>query len=218
MRHRTSSSVSRGRFVGVEVTELFVSHEANGSLPQAQESISSGIVRRAQQMYIAAGSRPVHVSLCFGPRSDIRNVDRHDFAAKLCAFVQSLNLDDWQRFVWRPGDASRSLPAAVSYLQALGVPKHVGHWVVARAGWVAPLTNDALQSRVDDKSIRLGSYEDAIRENWLVVVADGTKPSQLFEVRDGFDPRTISSPFSRTFFYGYPDRATIELGVSVRSP
>jgi hypothetical protein len=31
-----------GRLVGVEVTRLFVSHDSNGVLPQAQESISDG--------------------------------------------------------------------------------------------------------------------------------------------------------------------------------
>ena len=71
-----------------------------------------------------------------------------------------------------------------------------------------------LQARVDDKSIRLKVYEGAVGENWLVIVADGTKPSQLFDVPQDFDPRTVASPFSRTFFYGYPGRAIIEFGVA----
>jgi hypothetical protein len=52
-----------------------------------------------------------------------------------------------------------------------------------------------------------------VSDNWLVVVADKTMPSELFDTKVEFDIRTISSPFSRSFFYGYPDRTAIELGV-----
>ena len=202
-----------GRSIGVELTELFVSHDANGRLPQAQERIATGIVSRAQQLYIASGARPMHVSLCFGPHSDLTRVDRHEFAGRLCRFVQGLKLQDWQRFVWHPHDGGESPPDAISYLQALAVPTHdVGLWTVARAGWVAPITTDVLQPRIDDKAKRLERYKVAVPETWLVVVADCTKPSQLFEVRSDFDPRAVSSPFTRTFYFGYPDRATVELG------
>jgi hypothetical protein len=88
----------------------------------------------------------------------------------------------------------------------------MAHWSVARAGWVAPLAVTPLQARIDEKAKRLPTYRDTVAENWLVIVANAMKPSQLIEVKDGFDPRRISSPFARTFFYRYPDRAVVELG------
>lgn len=207
-----------GRLVGIEVTQVFVSHDANGRLPQAQETISSGIVSRARQMYLASGSPPAYVKLCVAPRSDLRIVDRRDIAAKLCAFVRRLSLDDERPFVWRPRDGDGP-PAPVSYLHALRVPTvEMAHWTVARAGWVAALTSDALQSRVDDKSKRLPTYREAVTENWLLIVADGKYPSQMFEIPEDFDPCAVSSPFSRTFYYGHPERVVIELGTSTHRP
>jgi hypothetical protein len=123
------------RVVGVEVTRLFVAHDANGPLPQAQESISEGIVGKARRLYELSSGSPAHVSI----------------------------------------------------------------------------TADALQELIDKKAQRLTEYQDSVRENWLLIVADGTKPSQLFEVRADFDAKKVSSPFARTFFYAYPERAIVEL-------
>jgi hypothetical protein len=88
----------------------------------------------------------------------------------------------------------------------------MAHWGVARAGWVAPITTDALQSRVKEKSTRLPEYRNTVKENWLVIVDDRTKPSQMFEAQPDFDARGISRPFSRTYFYGHREKTVIELG------
>jgi hypothetical protein len=201
------------RFIGVEVTELFISHDTNRNLMQAQESISTRIVSRAQQIYHASGALPAHVSVCFDPGCDLKKLNRDHTANELASFVRSLNLAEWQRADWYPEECDGPLPHEISFVHALGVPSFdMAHWAVARAGWAAPLTADVLQARVDEKSTRLLKYRDIVRENWLVVVADATKPSGLFDARSQFDVAGLSSPFSRTFFYGYPDRAVIKLG------
>lgn len=180
-----------GRLVGVEVTQLYVSHDANGPLPQAQESISDRIVARARQMYEAAGAPPAHVSVCFAPRRELRQVDRDSTARQLASFVSGLNLKAWERVDWHPGHEP-SLLDEISFVHTLGIPtKEMAHWTVARAGWVAPVTVDALQSRVNEKASRLSNYQRDLAENWLLVVADGMKPSQLFEVRTGFEPEKL---------------------------
>jgi hypothetical protein len=203
-----------GRPIGVEVTELFISHDTSQNLPQVQESLSSRIISCAQQLYQASGARPAHVTVCFRPDCDLRNLSRDDTAAKLAFFVQGLNLSEWQRVDWRPEELHGQLTDEISFVHALGVPKsEMAHWGVARAGWAAPLTADTLQSRIEEKSTRLLKYKGTVTENWLVIVADGTKPSQLFDARSEFDTHAILSPFSRSFFYGHPERVVIELGV-----
>lgn len=202
------------RFVGVEITALFISHDTDRSLPQAQESISTRIVSRAERLYEASGAPPAHVTVCFVTGCDLRNVSRESTASRLASFVQSLNLTQWQRVDWRPEELDGSLPNEISFVHALGVPSYqMAHWGVARAGWVAPVTAKVLESRVKEKSKRLPKYQDTVRENWLVIVADRRKPSQQFDTKPDFDPRGVSSPFSRTFFYAHPERAVIELGV-----
>jgi len=208
-----------GRLIGVEITELFISHDTNRSVLQARESISARIVLRAQQLYQASGAPPAYVRVCFGPGYDLRDLDRDRTAKALVSLIQGFSLTEGQSVDWRPEELDGPLSYEVSFVRALGVPSFaMAHWIVPRAGWVAPLTVVALQSRVDEKATRLLKYQDAVAVNWLVVVADSTKPSQMIEAKPDFDPRSISSSFSRTFFYRYPGETVIELGCSGMTP
>ena len=192
--------------VGVEVTELFISHEMHGNTPQAHEAISSQIATKAQHLYQASGGPPAHVTVCFAPGRDLRRLNRDKTSQMLCDYVRGMNLSVWQRVDWRPGERASPLPDEISFVHALGVPNFgMAHWGVARAGWVAPLTPVTLQERIDAKSKRLPRYQDTIAENWLLVVADAMKPSSLIEAKPDFDAQAVQSPFSRTFFYRRPD-------------
>ncbi len=200
--------------IGIEVTGLFISHDPSSNSMQAQESISTRIVSAAQRLYETSGAAPAHVTVCFDPSCDLRNLNRDQTAHELASFVQGLNLAEWQHVDWRPEELDGPLPYEVSFVHALGVPSfEMAHWGVARTGWVAPLDVTPLQARIDEKSKRLPAYQHEVSENWLLIVADATKPSQLIEAKDNFDPRRVSSPFARTFFYRHPDKTVIELGV-----
>lgn len=202
----------KGRRIGVEVTKIFISHDTTQNLMQAQESISTNIVSRARQIYDGSDGLPVHVTVCFRPGRDLRKLNRDRTASDLATFVRNLNLIEWERIDWRPEDLEASLPEEISFVHALGVPsREMAHWAVARAGWAAPVTVGALQSRVDDKAMRLPKYRQIVAENWLVVVADATKPSGLFDMRSQIEAGVVTSPFSRTYFYGYPNRMIMNL-------
>jgi hypothetical protein len=181
---------------------------------QAQESISARIVARAHALYRESDAPPAYVSVCFGPSCDLRELNRERTAIFLSSFVQDLNLTAWQRVDWQPKALNGPLPLEISFLHALGVPSHdMAHWSVARAGWVTPLTENSLYPRIVEKAKRLPSYRAVTHEHWLLVVADRTKPSQLFDLGSNLNAHAITSPFSRTFYYGYPEKSVIELGV-----
>ena len=199
--------------IGVEVTELFISHEKHGSTLQAQEAMTSQVAAKAQQLYQAENGPPAHVTICFSPQKNLRGLNRDVTAKMLCDFVLGLNLSVWQRHDWHAEEASGFLPDAISFVHALGVPSfEIAHWGVARAGWVAPLSPAPLQERIDAKANRLSEYQRAIAENWLLIVADATRPSSLIEVAANFETQATLSPFDRTFFYSHPDKY-IELGI-----
>lgn len=201
-----------GRLVGVEVAEIFISHDTSKPL-QAQESISDRIVARARQRYDALGGTSAHVSICFGPGFDPRNLDHNATAECLASFVRGLQLGPWQRSDYRPEEIDSPLPDHIAFIHALGVPSpEMAHWAVARAGWAASLTGRALQERIEEKAKRLPVYQSVVPENWLLLVADRTRPSQLFDLDAELDSRAVTSPFSRAFFYGYPEKRVLELG------
>lgn len=198
--------------VGVEVTEFFISHGAHANSAQAQEAISSRIAARAQHLYQSAGGPPAHVTVCFGSGQNLQALHRDQTAYILCECIRSLNLSLWQSVDLRREELKDLLPDEISFVHALGVPGYdMAHWGVARAGWAAPLTPLQLQERIDAKAKRLPKYEDAITENWLLIVADTTKPSSLVRAGPSLNSHAILSPFARTYFYGYPD-SFLELG------
>lgn len=201
--------------VGVEITEIFISHEKEGATQQAQEAVSSQITEKAQRLYQTAGGPPAHVSILFGIGKNLRDIDRDTTAQILCDYILSLKLAPSQVINFKSEDDNSPLPDEISFVHACGVPSlDMSHWCVARAGWVANLAASKLQDRIDIKAKLLPKYQNSVSENWLVVVADATKPSGQIRANDDFDPRAIQSPFARTFFYRYPESA-LELGVKI---
>lgn len=200
------------RLVGVELTEYFVSPDSHGRTPQAQESIGDQIAVRAQRLYERSGAPPAHVSLCFWPGRDLTYLNREGTAELLCKFVRGLNLATWQRVDWPASFSKSTLPDEVSFVHALGVPSFdMAHWGVARAGWVAPLKPELLQRRIDEKVQRIETYQTAVDEVWLLIVADNFRPSSFVRLGSDFHGSAIRSPFARTYFFARPD-TVVELG------
>lgn len=191
-----------GRRIGIEVTELF-----RDDRPPANESLGSRVIRQAQSLYEASGStRPAHVTFRFD--LELCTVRRDETAVALARFVETLHLQEWESANLL-GREIGGVPRGIRLQRAVGLPfGHRNNWNFTRSAWVAPLTATQLQPIVDQKADKLRKYREKASENWLVIVA---APSQFLEVRDDFDPKSISSPFERTFFFSYPDQA-IELG------
>lgn len=198
-----------GKLVGLEITELFVSNTPGGGSLQARESISSQIAAKAQHLYQAAHGTPVHLSMCFYPGANLRDINRNKAAQAICDFVLALNIAPSEHINWSPEDYEdplTQLPEQVAYIHALGVPSFdMAHWGVARAGWVAPLEEESLQQSIDEKTKRIATYRSVIATNWLLVVADAMKPSSLIKAKSDFCTSNLQSPFDRTFFYRHPD-------------
>ncbi|MFQ5428149.1 MAG: hypothetical protein ACE5EZ_04120 [Thermodesulfobacteriota bacterium] len=205
-----------GTEVGIEITELFISHETRTNPRQAIESITDKIVAHAQHLYQESSAPPAHVSICFSPsaNANISALYRSNLSERLSSLVRGLNLGLWQVVNLYPEVFEESLlPEEISFIHALGVPSYeMAHWGVARAGWVAPLTIQVLQTRIKEKAKKLFEYQRVTPENWLVIISFNSRPSQMFSVPSEFDPSGIISPFDKTFYYAYPDRKLIELG------
>jgi len=72
----------------------------------------------------------------------------------------------------------------------------------SEASWVAPLTTEILQERVDVKKNRLPHYRArGYDEYWLLICAHPINPACQFEATRDFDPAQVLSPFDRSFFY-----------------
>jgi hypothetical protein len=132
----------------------------------------------------------------------------------LAAFVKAQELSPEQYIQWLPPlDGTSPLPNAIVCINMFRFPTPgTAHWSSPRAGWVVPVTENLLQTRIDEKAPRLREYTKRVVENWLLLVAEGNKPSQLFEIPAGLNASAIASPFARTFYFSHMGGTVVELG------
>jgi hypothetical protein len=203
-----------GRTVGIEVTELFIRSNKSEAHPQpeeepllqAAESITNLIVSKARKIYFDADNPPVLSTIWFSDRITLDKKKDDQIAELIAHQIQSMNLKNSQAVTWRSSEENeeRSLSESVDIIYTCKVPElRFARWTVARPGLVAPLTRKRLQEVIDKKAEKINAYKKRAEEIWLLIVADRTQPSQKFSVKPDFPVTSLSSPFTRTFYFGY---------------
>jgi len=188
-----------GRAIGLEVTEVFIESNGGPVAPKVAESIVGEIVTRARRRYEVQGGKPLHVSIGFHSRVDMRHVSKREAADEIACFLLALDppLNKLMKCQRRAVDRD-ALPEQIAFMQVLAVPDQtMADWWAPQAGWVAPLIAEFLQPSVDEKSRKIEQYRQVIEEVWLLLAIEGKGPSQLFEP-SGEIP-VVASPFDRTY-------------------
>lgn len=186
-----------GRTIGVEVTEIQKSKEE-----RARRAPKDDILERAKRGYEAQRGPPISVCFSFFDRADTRTVNRSDLSRKIVDFLLSLRLEHEYDVVAMAGE--RLPPALRQYFRELRFWRESrrGVWQCSEASWVAPLTKEIIQERVDVKKDLLPDYRvKGYDAYWLLICAHPTNPACRFEPARNFDPTHVLSPFDRTFFY-----------------
>lgn len=183
--------------IGVEVTEIQKSKEE-----RARRAPKDDIVRRAKQKYEASGRSPISVTFSFTQKADIRSVNRSDMGLIIADLLGGIRIDsEYETVVLTEGELPSALKDCIREIRLWREEKR-GIWQCSEASWVAPLTPEVLQERVDAKKVCLSKYRmKGYDAYWLLICAHPTNPACRFEVARDFDPKLIESPFDRTFFY-----------------
>jgi hypothetical protein len=203
-----------GRVIGIEVTELFIQRCNSEArlLPedptlQAIESISTQIVSKAREIYFDANNPPVLSHIVFSNRITPVDKRKGDQIAKLIADqIQSMSRQDSKGAYWRSSEDEKENPLSewVIFISTWRVPEpRFARWSPNSAGLVSILTPARLQEEIDKKASKINTYKKRAEEIWLLIVADRTRSSQKFSVMPDFPLDSISSPFTKTFYYGY---------------
>lgn len=212
-----------GRMVGIELTEIFI--RSNESKKHAQgeeepllqeiESITDQIVSQARSMYFTANDTLVSANILFSQIK--RDKQQGKRVAELIANkVQNMVSEKVDRWSAATDDGSQLLIEAVSRIFICKVPETwFTHWRAMRAGIVANLTLRHLQDRIDEKTKKINGYKKNknLKEIWLLMAADRTRPSQMLQRRLDLPLESLCSRFDKTVYFCFPtDEPVVELG------
>lgn len=221
-----------GRDVGIEVTELFIRSGKSTVGPepkerpllQAEEKITNRIVSKAREIYFDAGNPLLMSTIWFSDRITLDKRKGDQIAELIAHQVQSMSLQDSPEAAWRPSeDENEEHPLSewIDTIRTQRVPEYgdaqwkdrFAQWTFAGSGLVAPLTPKRLQEVIDEKAEKIDRYKECAgtEEIWLLIVADCTLPSRMFYVATDFPRDSVSSPFAKTFYYGYPAEGVMDL-------
>jgi hypothetical protein len=204
------------------VTELFKrSNKSKAHLQpeetpllQEIESVTDRIVSKAWNIYFDADNPPVMSTIWFSDRITLDKKKGDQIAELIAHQIKSMSLKNSQAGVWRSSEdenEDRSLSESVAIIHAYGVPeRRFAHWTVGRPGLVAPLTRKQIQEVISKKADKINAYKKRAKDIWLLIVADRTRPSQMFFFGTDFPAGSISSPFTRTFYYDYVSEDVLE--------
>jgi hypothetical protein len=211
-----------GRTVGVELTELFIRNSKSEAHPKpAEESLlkkiesnADRIMSRAREICFRAGNPPVLSTIVISDRITLDKKKGDQIAELIADQIQSMSLQNSQAVKWRSGeeeDEEHPLLDSVHFIHTERVPDcRFAHWTVVKAGLVATLTPEHLQAEIEKKAKKINTYRKRAEEIWLLIVADRTQLSQKFSIQTDFPISSVFSPFTKTFYYGYPAEDVIE--------
>lgn len=149
-----------GRTLGIEVTELCREE------PRAEGAKLANVAGQAKRRYNQLASNvPVEVSAVFAPR--IERLSFNQLVNSLVGFVHA-HRDSLGCFHWNDCD----LPDGYSSIAIHGASESAGRWRTFKAFDTTLAPRDLLQSRIDEKNLRLPGYRRAADEVWLLLIND----------------------------------------------
>ena len=181
-----------GRKIGVEHTRLFAEkgskqsarRRAKRAAPlQAREILIDRIADETRLEYQKRGLPPVEVKLyisqCHIKKSDIKAL------ADQIVDVVIRNLPDNPGRTAVDNIRDGCLPAGIDSISMIRFSKQTSVFFFApRSGWIPMIDAAYLQRTIDEKATHLQGYLTACAEAWLLMVEEGSNPSNTVEMPD----------------------------------
>lgn len=200
-----------GRVIGVEVTELRIRKRERGTHPQLGrvpllqelEDRQNKIVSKAREIYTDLDNPPIQSKIWLSDQIPLDKKEGYLIAHLIADQVINMSRPDSGANEWRSCGDEEGNPLSewVSLISVCRAPAHLARWTAEGAGVIASLNASRIQKEIDKKAFKLDAYKKWAREIWLLMVADRTRPSQLFSLTPDFNVESISSPFAKTFYF-----------------
>ena len=200
--------------LGIELTELFQESQLNGRPQQAQESDIDALVGAARDRCIADGVAPAVVSVFLSPALHIPKTHRGSLAVELSRLVAS-RMPDAADDAYVRVENHWNDPEVPDWIHSVNIARLPGlskhQWSAPAAGWVQTDCIDTIQSRLDAKAEEYDAYRRHCDACWVLIVADGFRPSSLFRPSPETLEHRYASPFQKVLLMEGFSRSVNEL-------
>ena len=185
------------RTVGIELTELHRLPAAGQAPAQETQSLHERAIRRASDVYVAAGHPPVECNFQF--REPVSKADVPRLAQVLADLVARIRpeMDEQcsEEFTW---DNRDYFPEVLTYVSVRRYPAiEKTFFGAAGPAPAVPLRVEDVKRVVQAKEGKIPSYRQRCDEVWLVIVVDSEFTSTWFHGDDGSLDSPVGSRFSR---------------------
>jgi len=190
--------------IGVEITELCkhamgeAERNSSGSPNRIRESLRRKCLQRLEAEYDRQGGKPIDVqaNLSFCTLTD----------TEISAIASRL-IDEWPTGSLRKRVEIVLCSDQIATFYALSLPDGFAErrrWTCVNnfVGWVRPASDQVLAETIRTKASKLAEYRKAARKTILLIVADRTQESGMFEHREA--PLLASHGFSEVHLLIHP--------------
>ena len=193
--------------LGVEHRQLFHPKKQDAPLLQALENHIDEILTIAQEHAELRGMPPVYAAFYFNHHllgRGLTKQKRRDLGRKIAraAYKNLPEVNEHKEFEFgQIHDVG--LPEEVEWLflsRTADRKRHDWGSLEQDEGEILTDCRQALQKAINEKSEKLNSYRQHCRQCWLLVVADGLKPSSYIHPYEVSKDHIYESPFDRTYF------------------
>lgn len=198
-----------GRRVAIEITRCCVQEK------RKRESREERVLRKAQELYQNEGNVPVHVWVNFAPYFAWNRDQSARGTALLVAFIKERTPAEGGTVSFTSEMLPESIQEAFDSISMARISGETNHsWVISRAGWFPQFAGGDIEAEISDKEANLNDYRNGCDEVWMLIAAEGGRPSSWWEPSISARGTVYRTKFDRVFLMVDEPRQVVELSIS----
>ncbi len=186
--------VGEDKKIGIEIARLFLLPGSDKCSEQAQKRMRESVLKRAQELYGAAGGKRIELSISFNSACPILNP--RTVATAVANLAQTIH-------AFPAGLIPRNLFKHVPELKHVYLISSTnvnGNWQIHQVYTGRSLMLDRLADLISGKETKLAGYEHC-DEYWLLVIVDWADRGQDQEIEWRIENKSIESSFTKVIIF-----------------
>jgi hypothetical protein len=195
------------KIVGIEHTQVINNKDNN---LKATEEMEKLVLGKAQDIIEKDNSEHLYVCAYFNPGTQLNKYETDDIAIALSDLVKTNIPQKGQHTQIHCWTTQKEHLKKIETVDITWYEKSTkGFWAVPMGGVIPEITSEIINSRIEEKELKISSYLESCDEIWLLIVIDGHTPSGSWSIPvqviennyiTNFDHVYLFENFEKTYF------------------